>query len=90
MLIIATLIVSLALPLMTGPHLSFGYTSGYTPPIIVTIVSQSIRASRPADFSYKHDAKHNSMFIVAKAWDDTDDDTLVLELTHVLNGAKTG
>lgn len=30
------------------------------------------------------------MFMVSKAWDDTDDDTLVLELTHVLNGAKTG
>ncbi|KAJ7176800.1 putative zinc-finger of transcription factor IIIC complex-domain-containing protein [Mycena filopes] len=35
-------------------------------------------ASRPADFSYKHDAKHNSIFLVARMWDDTDDEALLL------------
>jgi len=46
------------------------------------------RASRPSDFSYKHDAKHNSMFMTAKAWDDTDDDAFIQELSEVLNSAK--
>ncbi|KAF9465990.1 putative zinc-finger of transcription factor IIIC complex-domain-containing protein [Collybia nuda] len=45
--------------------------------------------SRPADFSYKHDAKHNSMLVVAKAWDDTDNETLMLELTRTLDNVKT-
>jgi hypothetical protein len=48
------------------------------------------RASRPSDFSYKHDAKHNSTFMVAKAWDDTDDDAFLQELSEVLNEAKPG
>jgi general transcription factor 3C protein 4 len=53
------------------------------------------RASRPADFSYKHDAQHNSVFVVAKMWEDDPDvvdrDAYVLdELTQILSGAATG
>lgn len=45
-------------------------------------------ASHPSDFSYKHDAKHNSMFMTVKAWDDTDNDALIQELSEVLNHTK--
>ncbi|KAG6827225.1 hypothetical protein H0H92_012724 [Tricholoma furcatifolium] len=47
-------------------------------------------ASRPADFSYKHDAKHSSTFLVSTVWNGSDDDALVDDLKSVLNGAKTG
>ncbi|KAG6909755.1 hypothetical protein DXG01_015471 [Tephrocybe rancida] len=46
-------------------------------------------ASRPSDFSYKHDAKHNSTLLVSNVWNDSDDEALVRELEVVLNGAKT-
>ncbi|KAF5383669.1 hypothetical protein D9615_003787 [Tricholomella constricta] len=47
-------------------------------------------ASRPSDFSYKHDAKHSSTLLVAGLWDDLNaDDALLCELEEVLNGAKT-
>ncbi|KAJ7770286.1 putative zinc-finger of transcription factor IIIC complex-domain-containing protein [Mycena maculata] len=41
-------------------------------------------ACRPGDFSYKHDAKHNSVFLVARMWDDTDDEALLSDLSEVL------
>ncbi|KAJ7312923.1 putative zinc-finger of transcription factor IIIC complex-domain-containing protein [Mycena albidolilacea] len=45
-------------------------------------------ASRPADFSYKHDAKHTSIFLVARMWDDTDDEALLQDLTNVLQNSR--
>ncbi|KAG5724095.1 Profilin-2, partial [Termitomyces sp. T112] len=45
-------------------------------------------ASRPSDFSYKHDAKHNSTLLVSSLWNDNDDDALVNELQAVFDGAK--
>ncbi|KAJ6551185.1 putative zinc-finger of transcription factor IIIC complex-domain-containing protein [Mycena capillaripes] len=45
-------------------------------------------ACRPADFSYKHDAKHNSIFIVARMWDDTDDEALLQDLSDVLHYSR--
>ncbi|KAJ7916764.1 putative zinc-finger of transcription factor IIIC complex-domain-containing protein [Mycena leptocephala] len=45
-------------------------------------------ACRPADFSYKHDAKHNSIFLVARMWDDTDDEALLQDLTDVLQNSR--
>jgi hypothetical protein len=48
-----------------------------------------VRASRPSDFSYKHEAKHSSMFMTVGAWDDTDDDMLMQELSEVLKGVKS-
>jgi general transcription factor 3C polypeptide 4 len=50
----------------------------------------TIRASRPADFSYKHDAKHNSMLIVARIWNDLDDEALVQEVSEALFSSKAG
>ncbi|KAJ7444557.1 putative zinc-finger of transcription factor IIIC complex-domain-containing protein [Mycena galericulata] len=41
-------------------------------------------ACSPGDFSYKHDAKHNSVFLVARLWDDADDEALLQDLTDVL------
>ncbi|KAJ6598219.1 putative zinc-finger of transcription factor IIIC complex-domain-containing protein [Mycena vulgaris] len=45
-------------------------------------------ACRPADFSYKHDAKHNSIFLVARMWDDTDDEALLQDLSDVLKNCR--
>ncbi|KAJ7779200.1 putative zinc-finger of transcription factor IIIC complex-domain-containing protein [Mycena metata] len=45
-------------------------------------------ACRPADFSYKHDAKHNSIFLVARMWDDTDDEALLQDLSDVLSRSR--
>ncbi|KAJ6498553.1 putative zinc-finger of transcription factor IIIC complex-domain-containing protein [Mycena vitilis] len=45
-------------------------------------------ACRPADFSYKHDAKHNSIFLVARMWDDTDDEALLQDLSDVLHNSR--
>ncbi|KAF9004682.1 transcription factor IIIC subunit delta N-term-domain-containing protein [Cyathus striatus] len=45
-------------------------------------------ASRPADFSYKHDARHNSMLVVAQMWDGVNDDELLKNLTIILANAK--
>ncbi|KAJ7843105.1 putative zinc-finger of transcription factor IIIC complex-domain-containing protein [Mycena olivaceomarginata] len=45
-------------------------------------------ACRPADFSYKHDAKHTSIFLVARMWDDTDDEALLQDLTNVLQYSR--
>ncbi|KAF5309828.1 hypothetical protein D9619_010322 [Psilocybe cf. subviscida] len=47
-------------------------------------------ASRPSDFSYKHDAKHSSMFVVAQMWDGVDDDGLLRTLEALLADAKAG
>ncbi|KAG6878555.1 hypothetical protein C0992_007917 [Termitomyces sp. T32_za158] len=46
-------------------------------------------ASRPSDFSYKHDAKHNSTLLVSSLWNDVDDDSMVNELREMLDEAKT-
>lgn len=48
------------------------------------------RASRPADFNYKHDAKHNSMFVCAQLWEDDSDDTIMNFLETAIFTAKAG
>lgn len=48
------------------------------------------RATRPADFSYKHDAKHTSFFAVARIWDDVDDESILKTLGDVLTHSKAG
>lgn len=48
------------------------------------------RATRPADFSYKHDAKHTSFFAVARIWDDVDDESISKALGDVLEHSKAG
>ncbi|KAF8201349.1 putative zinc-finger of transcription factor IIIC complex-domain-containing protein [Mycena galopus ATCC 62051] len=45
-------------------------------------------ACRPADFGYKHDAKHTSIFLVARMWDDTDDEALLQDLVDVLKNSR--
>ncbi|KAK7435518.1 hypothetical protein VKT23_019640 [Stygiomarasmius scandens] len=45
-------------------------------------------ASRPADFSYKHDAKHNSMFIVAQIWNDLNDEAIIRQVSNALSTSK--
>jgi general transcription factor 3C protein 4 len=48
------------------------------------------RACRPTDFSYKHDAKHNSVFLVARLWDDDDDEVLLQNLFDLLHSCRFG
>ncbi|KAI0917842.1 hypothetical protein AcV5_002680 [Taiwanofungus camphoratus] len=45
-------------------------------------------ASRPTDFSYKHDAKHMSMFVVAQLWKGDAEEQLVNELITCIIAAK--
>ncbi|KAJ7489173.1 putative zinc-finger of transcription factor IIIC complex-domain-containing protein [Mycena latifolia] len=45
-------------------------------------------ACRPADFSYKHDAKHNSIFLVARMWDDVNDEALLQDLASLLQNCR--
>ncbi|KAF8917721.1 transcription factor IIIC subunit delta N-term-domain-containing protein [Mucidula mucida] len=44
-------------------------------------------ASRTADFSYKHDAKHQSMFVVAQVWQE-DPQKVILHLDRIIKSAK--
>lgn len=47
------------------------------------------RSSRPSDFSYKHDAKQSTAFMVARVWDDdVGDEVFLHELSEVLTKAK--
>ena len=48
------------------------------------------RTANPSDFSYKHDAKHSSMLIVAQMWEDAEGDVLLERLANTLNGIRTG
>ncbi|KAG7094041.1 hypothetical protein E1B28_007662 [Marasmius oreades] len=44
--------------------------------------------TRPADFSYKHDAKHNSMLVVARLWDGLTDEAFLRYLTESTSQCK--
>ncbi|KAJ6482521.1 putative zinc-finger of transcription factor IIIC complex-domain-containing protein [Mycena sanguinolenta] len=45
-------------------------------------------ADRPGDFGYKHDSKHSSILLVARMWDDTDDEALLQDLVDVLQSSR--
>ena len=47
------------------------------------------RTSRPSDFSYKHDAKHSNMLMVAQMWEEHDDELFLHKLSVLLNTVKT-
>ncbi|KAF8876936.1 transcription factor IIIC subunit delta N-term-domain-containing protein [Infundibulicybe gibba] len=47
-------------------------------------------ASRPSDFSYKHDAKHNSTLILAQLWDSERDNVFLAELKSILARKNSG
>uniref|UniRef100_A0A0W0F4A6 Transcription factor IIIC 90kDa subunit N-terminal domain-containing protein n=1 Tax=Moniliophthora roreri TaxID=221103 RepID=A0A0W0F4A6_MONRR len=53
------------------------------------VVAWIHEASRPTDFSYKHDAKHNSMFVVARLWDDLTDDAFLIHAVEALLACRT-
>lgn len=40
------------------------------------------RATRPTDFSYKHDAKHVSTFVVAPLWEEDNDERVLVDLAE--------
>ncbi|KZP30470.1 hypothetical protein FIBSPDRAFT_777198 [Athelia psychrophila] len=44
---------------------------------------------RPTDFSYKHDAKHNVMLVMAQLWEHVIDETIIDELRAILSHART-
>ncbi|KAF8154505.1 transcription factor IIIC subunit delta N-term-domain-containing protein [Crassisporium funariophilum] len=46
-------------------------------------------SARPSDFSYKHDAKHNSMLVVAQMWPENDDDAILQNLTSLLRTVRS-
>ncbi|KDQ50704.1 hypothetical protein JAAARDRAFT_199699 [Jaapia argillacea MUCL 33604] len=46
-------------------------------------------ACRPADYSYKHDARHNSMLVVAQLWDDITEETILEDILEVVTSART-
>ncbi|KIJ96924.1 hypothetical protein K443DRAFT_133983 [Laccaria amethystina LaAM-08-1] len=45
--------------------------------------------ANPSDFSYKHDAKHSSMLIAARMWEDDEDDVFLEGLANTLNAVRT-
>ncbi|KAI0642097.1 putative zinc-finger of transcription factor IIIC complex-domain-containing protein [Trametes meyenii] len=47
-------------------------------------------ASRPTDFSYKHDAKHVSTMVVAQMWDENSDERVIQTLTERVGRTKFG
>lgn len=47
------------------------------------------RTSRPSDFSYKHDAKHSNMLIVAQMWEEHNDEMFFHKLSMLLDTVKT-
>ncbi|KAI0675674.1 putative zinc-finger of transcription factor IIIC complex-domain-containing protein [Trametes maxima] len=47
-------------------------------------------ASRPTDFSYKHDAKHVSTMVVAQMWDENPDAQVIQALTERVGRTKFG
>ncbi|KAJ3511250.1 hypothetical protein NLJ89_g4210 [Agrocybe chaxingu] len=60
---------------------------GYDGAGVMTWVYES---TRPSDFSYKHDAKHNEMLVVARVCEEAiSDDQLLSNLSTLLNTAKT-
>ncbi|KAI0331648.1 hypothetical protein GY45DRAFT_1369805 [Cubamyces sp. BRFM 1775] len=46
-------------------------------------------ASRPTDFSYKHDAKHVSSLVVAQLWEEDADERLIQNLAECIGRSKT-
>lgn len=48
------------------------------------------RACRPTDFSYKHEAKHNVMLVVAQLWGPVTDQQVVDNLSRILSDTKSG
>ncbi|KAI0794108.1 transcription factor IIIC subunit delta N-term-domain-containing protein [Fomes fomentarius] len=47
-------------------------------------------ANRPTDFSYKHDAKHVSTLVVARLWDEEEDEHVLSELAECVGRTKCG
>ncbi|RPD64172.1 hypothetical protein L227DRAFT_571740 [Lentinus tigrinus ALCF2SS1-6] len=46
-------------------------------------------ASRPTDFSYKHDAKHISTFVVAQLWEEDVDERVLYDLAERVGHARS-
>lgn len=69
----------------------YGFMSTFSEfPHVDDAKSLVCRATRPADFSYKHDAKHNSLFTVARIWDDVSDESILKTLGDILKHSKVG
>ncbi|KZT70773.1 hypothetical protein DAEQUDRAFT_810373 [Daedalea quercina L-15889] len=45
---------------------------------------------RPTDFSYKHDARHNCMLVVARLWDIEWENHLLSTVQHLITNVRTG
>lgn len=72
---------------------SFLWIQEYAPiiPECPTYFIIYFRSSSPSDFSYKHDAKNNSMLIGAKMWEENNEDAVLLdELAAVLHTSRAG
>jgi len=75
---------------MTIMPLFCGHTSKLFFTCHSMLLLSQFRTANPSDFSYKHDAKHSSMLIVAEMWEDDEDDVLLEGLANTLNGIRTG
>ena len=58
-------------------------------PIPLDLIIQR-RSCRPTDFSYKHDAKHNVMFVMAQLWDHVTDAGVADDLRTILSRSRAG
>lgn len=63
--------------------------NGVAPYDDASCFSWMYESSRPSDFSYKHDAKHSNMLIVARMWDEHNDELYLYKLSRLLNTVKT-
>lgn len=71
--------------------LLLGYKSEYDVQIISASNRRALyRTVRPSDFSYKHEAKHNTCLVVTQLWGDEEDsdDTLLTDLSVLCCGVK--
>ncbi|TDL24008.1 hypothetical protein BD410DRAFT_767896 [Rickenella mellea] len=71
-------------------HLDVNRTSGALSFDGSSTVAWLHEACRPTDFSYKHDAKHNSMLVVSQLWDAPSDDALLTNLKNAFERPDIG
>ncbi|KAI0272725.1 transcription factor IIIC subunit delta N-term-domain-containing protein [Gloeopeniophorella convolvens] len=72
----------------TVPHAEMNRISGMTSFGDFPTVAWTHEKSTPSDFSYKHEAKHNSTLVVARLGDDESDDDVLKMVTKIISEAK--
>ncbi|TFY72445.1 hypothetical protein EVG20_g550 [Dentipellis fragilis] len=70
------------------PKAEINHISGFVAYDKLSTVAWIQEGSCPSDFSYKHDAKHNSVLVVTELWDEHQDDRIITMLTDALITAR--